>query len=170
MCTTSDTFDPIRIDTELVVSKEDVDLQTAFLVTLLVREGYTVEISNEGSSMSVTDFGREKGKDQAIYREAMFKVIAALKEDGEGVRSLIFTSITTNLLKKRGYIFDECACKSYNYPNYRRIIACRLPDNRIYLPSRMSKELVRAIYNSTEIKGNEVYILRLIEKDIDLIQ
>lgn len=169
MCTTSDTFDPIRIDTELVVSKEDVDLQTVFLVTLLVREGYTIEISNEGS-ISVIDFGREKGKDQAIYREAMFKLIAMLKEDGEGVRSLIFTSITTNLLKKKGYIFDECACKSYNYPTYRRIIACRLPDNRIYLPSRMSKDLVRAIYNSTEIKGNEARIVRLIEKDIDLIQ
>lgn len=94
-----------------------MDLQTVFLVTLLVREGYTVEIINEGSGVSVIDFGREKSKDQVIYRETMFKVIAALKEDGEGVRSLIFTSINTNLLKKHGYAFDECACKSYNYPS-----------------------------------------------------
>ena len=155
MCAVSGPVRPVDINNSLLVREEEIRIQEDLLIALLVREGYTVKLSG---THVVKNFKRSKEKDSFVYKEALCRAIDKMGEDGEGLRSLLFSTMAMKVLEKNGYIFEECICRAYNYPMYRRILSCYTPDNRIIVPS-----LKNILITPFKIKGNDIHIKRLIE-------
>lgn len=166
----ADSCVPHDINTEECVNEEEVERQTALLISLLVKEGYDVKIKHMLVGHSVIEFKRNKDENSIVYSQVADSIIRRIGEDGEGVRNLVFTTVAMNVLREKGYNFDEYACNSYNYPCYRRITMCFLPDGNRFSPKYVTDDITSLVKGRSEIKANDINICEQLERNIRIAQ